>query len=77
VPGAQFTPAAATTDDSGYASVRVTLGTTTGAQTIEAAVSSTAASALLTTFGVTALAPPSGGGKPGKGHGGGHGDGDD
>jgi hypothetical protein len=80
VPGAQFVPAAATTDDSGFASVRVLLGTTAGAQTIQAAVGATPSSALLTTFGVTALAPPSGGGRPGnpgRGHGGGHGEGDD
>lgn len=81
VAGAQFIPATATTNDSGFASVRVRLGTTAGAQTIEAAVAASPSSALLATFGVTAVAAPSGGGgspgTPGPGHGSGHGDGDD
>jgi hypothetical protein len=70
VPGAQFEPATVTTNDTGFAFVRVRLGTTAGNQTIEAAVG--AGSALLTTFGVTALAPPPAGGgrpgNPGRGH---------
>jgi hypothetical protein len=75
VPGAQFQPSIATTDDSGFASVRVVLGTTAGSQTIEAAVGASPTSGLLATFGVTALAPQDGGGDrpanpdPGRGHG--------
>ena len=71
VPGAQFEPATVTTNDTGFAFVQVLLGTTPGDQTIEAAVGASTSSALLTTFGVTALAPP-----PGAGRGGGHGGGD-
>lgn len=63
VPGAQFEPATVTTNDTGFAFVQVRLGTTPGDQTIEAAVGASPSSALLTTFGVTAL--------PGRGHGGG------
>jgi hypothetical protein len=72
VPGAQFDPATVTTNDTGFASVQVRLGNTAGDQTIEAAVTGST-SPLLTTFGVTALAAPTGGGggrprKPGRGH---------
>jgi hypothetical protein len=76
VPGARFEPATVTTNDTGFAFVQVRLGTTPGDQTIEAAVGASPSSALLTTFGVTALAPPSEGGRPGdpgRGHGGGNG----
>jgi hypothetical protein len=67
VPGAQFDPATVTTDDTGFASVRVRLGSTAGAQTIEAAVGANPSSDLLATFGVTAVAPSDGGGgHPGK-----------
>jgi Big-like domain-containing protein len=82
VPGAQFDPATATTNDTGFASVQVRLGNTAGDQTIEAAISGTS-SPLSATFGVTALAAPSGGGdggRPrnrGRGHGGGGDDDDD
>ena len=80
VPGAQFEPSTVFTDDTGFASVRVRLGTTAGPQTIEAAVSANPSSGLLAIFGVTAVAPQDGGsGHPGKGKGGGKGkdDGDD
>jgi hypothetical protein len=78
VPGAQFEPATVTTDDTGFASVRVRLGTTAGAQTIEAAVGASPSSGLLATFGVTALSPPGGSGPPGRpGRGGGGGNDDD
>jgi hypothetical protein len=72
VPGAQFEPATVTTNDTGYAFVQVRLGTTPGDQTIEAAVGASPSSALLATFGVTALP-----GNPDRGHGGGHNEGDD
>jgi hypothetical protein len=80
VPGAQFEPATTvTTNDSGFASVQVRLGTTPGNQTIEAAVGASPSSGLLATFGVTAVAPnDGGGGHPGKGKkGGGKGKDDD
>lgn len=76
VPGAQFEPSVVATDDTGFASVRVVLGTTAGAQTIEAAIGASPSPGLLATFGVTAVAPQNGGGgrpgNPGKGRG--HGD---
>jgi hypothetical protein len=79
VPGAQFKPSIVATDDTGYASVEVVLGTTAGAQTVEAAVGASPSPSLLATFGVTTVAPKNGGGgrpdKPGKGRG--HGDDDD
>jgi hypothetical protein len=79
VPGAQFTPATVTTNDTGFAFVQVRLGTTPGDQTVEAAVGTSPSPSLLATFGVTAVAPQNGGGggrdKPGKGRG--HGDDDD
>jgi hypothetical protein len=82
VPGAQFEPSVVATDDTGFASVTVMLGTTPGAQTVEAAVSASPSSSLLATFGVTAVAAKNGGGgdrpgKPGKGHGHGHDEDDD
>ena len=73
VPGAQFNPSIVATDDTGYASVQVLLGTTAGAHTVEAVVGPNPSPGLLATFGVTAVAPQNGGGgqpgKPGKGHG--------
>jgi hypothetical protein len=78
IPGAQFEPSIVPTDDTGFASVRVVLGTTAGDQIVEATVGS--ASSLQATFGITAVAakpdgPGKGGpGKPGKGHGPGRGD---
>jgi hypothetical protein len=80
IPGARFEPSAVATDDTGFASVQVVLGSTAGSQTIQAAVGASPSPGLLTTFGVTAVAPQNGGGgrpgKPGKGRGHG-GDGDD
>ena len=69
VPGARFEPATTvTTNDTGFASVQVRLGTTPGDQTVEAAVGPGASTGLLATFGVTAVAPQDdGGGNPGKG----------
>jgi hypothetical protein len=80
IPGAQFEPATRVmTNDTGYASVQVRLGTAPGDQTIEAAVGATPSAGLLATFGVTAVAPQGGGGgRPGKpGRGGGHDDDND
>jgi hypothetical protein len=80
-PGAQVDPPTVETNDSGFAEVRVRLGTTTGAQTIEARLADDQTSDLSALFGVTALAERNGnngngdGGK-GKGKGQGH-DGDD
>jgi hypothetical protein len=69
VPAARVDPTTTTTNDSGFASVRARLGTTTGPQTIEARLADDAASDLLATFGLTAL-PQHGG----NGDGGGDGD---
>jgi hypothetical protein len=87
VPGARFQPSVVATDDTGFASVQVVLGTTPGAQTVEAAVAASPSADLLATFGVTVLASRNGGGsqpgkpskpsKPGKGGGHGHDDEDD
>ncbi len=54
VPDAQIDPASVATDSTGYASVRVRLGTTSGPQTIEATIAQDASEARAT-FGVTAL----------------------
>lgn len=70
VPTAEIEPPTMETDDSGFASVRVRLGTTTGTQTIVARVADDTTGDVRTTFGLTALAR--------KGHGeddGGHGNG--
>ena len=77
VPGAQFEPSVVATDDTGFASVQVVLGTSPGSQTIEAAVGAGTSPSLLATFGVTALAPQNDGGggrpgNPGRHHGHGH-----
>jgi hypothetical protein len=82
IPEAQFEPATTVmTNDTGFASVQVRLGTTPGDQTVEAAVGASPSSGLLATFGVTAVAPQDGGGSnPGTGKKGGkgqHKDGDD
>ena len=78
IPGAQFKPATTvTTNDTGFASVQVRLGTIPGDQTIEAVVGASPSSGLLANFGVTAVARQNGGGRPGNpGHGGGNGGGD-
>jgi hypothetical protein len=65
VPAAKVDPTMITTNDSGSASVRVRLGTTTGPQTIEARLADDAASDLLATFGLTVL--PRHGGNGGGG----------
>jgi hypothetical protein len=64
VPDAEIDQASVETDESGRASARVKLGTTTGAYTVEAVV--VQGPSLSTTFGLTAIAK--------KDH---HGDGDD
>jgi hypothetical protein len=64
IPGAEIDPASVATDSSGYASVRVRLGSTTGPQTIEAKIAHDASEARAI-FEVTALKK------------GGHGGGDD
>jgi hypothetical protein len=74
-PGAEILPASIATDDSGYAEVRVRLGTTEGTQTIEARIAEPA-SELRTSFALKALAehsPRDGGGNGGDNRGGGHG----
>lgn len=91
VPAAKVDPSTIATDDTGYAVVRVRLGTRTGLQTIEARLAEQT-SDLSASFGVTALAKKDhkdedqgdggrgDGGKDkdgGKGHGGGHEDDDD
>jgi hypothetical protein len=55
VPDAEIDPASVATDSTGRASVEVRLGTTTGAQTIEATIAQDAAPDVRATFGVTAL----------------------
>jgi hypothetical protein len=71
VPDAEIDPASVATDSTGRASVRVRLGTVTGAQTIVATIAQDAIAEARATFGVTALE------KQGHGHGGGHEGGDD
>jgi hypothetical protein len=75
VPGAQLQPALVSTNDSGYAEVRMRLGTTEGTQTVEARLEQGAATGLKTTFVLTAFADQ----RPDddEGDGGGEGDGDD
>ncbi|HEV2084158.1 MAG TPA: Ig-like domain-containing protein [Gemmatimonadales bacterium] len=55
VPDAEIDPASVATDSTGHASVRVRLGTVTGAQTIEATIAQDAGPDVRATFGVTAL----------------------
>jgi hypothetical protein len=75
VPAAQVLPAEITTNDSGFAEVRVVLGQTEGTQTFDAQL--TNASDLRTTFAVEAVADHAaddgGGGGDGGGQGGGGG----
>jgi hypothetical protein len=76
-PGGEVDPPTIETDDSGFAEVQVRLGTTTGAQTIEARLANDPGSDISALFGVTALAKRNekkGDGGKGKGHGGGHND---
>jgi hypothetical protein len=55
VPDAEIDPASVATDSTGYASVRVRLGTVIGPQTIEATIAQDAGPDARATFGVTAL----------------------
>ena len=55
VPDAEIDPASVATDSTGYASVRVRLGTVIGPQTIEATIAQDAGPDVRATFGVTAL----------------------
>jgi hypothetical protein len=77
VAGGKVTPSVIATDDSGFAEVRVRLGTTSGAQIIQARLAEDQTSNLSASFGVTALAQRNGngdgGGGEGKGKGKGHG----
>lgn len=83
VPEAELERELVPTNDSGYAEVRVQLGTLEGTQTIEALLANEDGSELKTTFALTAVAEPpddgDGGGddKRGKGRGRGHDRGDD
>jgi hypothetical protein len=61
-PDAEITPAAVETDTNGRASVRVRLGSTAGAKTVEATIDQEAAAAARALFGVTALERRGGGG---------------
>jgi hypothetical protein len=56
VPAARIEPPVVETDDSGYAAVRVRLGSTEGTQTVEALLADEASSDLKTTFALRALA---------------------
>lgn len=69
--GGKIDPATVETDDAGFASVRVRLGSTTGPQTIEARMAQNAVPGVMATFGVTATPKRGGGGGAG---GGGNGD---
>lgn len=78
-PAARVEPSTVSTDDSGFASVQVRLGTMAGPQTVEAALEESAPADLRAAFGLTALAREPGnenkGGGGGDDHGGGdHGD---
>ena len=81
VPAAEVDPAIIATNDSGYASVHVRLGTLEGIQTVEALLASDAAPGLRTTFSFTAQARKTSGDGPGPGGndggGGGGNDGED
>ena len=55
VPDAEIKPSSVQTDSTGYASVEVRLGSTTGPQTIEATIAQDASPDVRATFGVTAL----------------------
>lgn len=80
VPAAKIEPSTSVTDDTGFASVRVRLGSTAGSQVVESSLADDAASDLRTTFDLMALAKKGndkkkgndeggGGGGSGKGHG--------
>lgn len=56
IPNGEVTPASDRTDTTGLASARVRLGSTTGAQTVEALVTQPADPVLRATFDATALA---------------------
>lgn len=58
VPDAEIDPDLIATDDSGYASVEVRLGSTEGIQIVDALVEASAAAGTRTAFQLTALAPP-------------------
>jgi hypothetical protein len=58
VPDAELDPDVIATDDSGYASVEVRLGSTEGLQVVEALLDASTAAAPKTAFQLTALAPP-------------------
>ena len=81
VPAARIDPAIVATDDTGFASVQVRLGSTAGDQTVEARLADDATSDLRTTFGLTAVEKKGndggGGGGGGKGRGRDHDDDDD
>jgi hypothetical protein len=82
VPAARIEPSEiVATDDNGFASVRVRLGTIAGTQTVEASLADVTASGLRTTFGLTALEKKGddgdGGDGGGRGRGRGHGHDDD
>jgi hypothetical protein len=77
LPAAKVDPAIVATDDTGFASVTVRLGSTAGAQIVEARLTDDASSDVRTTFGLTAVDKKGNdGGGGGKGKGRGHG-GDD
>jgi hypothetical protein len=61
VPDAEIKPSSVQTDSTGYASVEVRLGSTTGPQTIEATIAQDASPDVRATFGVTALEKHGGG----------------
>lgn len=79
-PSAKFDPATPATNDSGFASVEVRLGSAEGPQTVVARLDDNASSdQVRATFGITAVAKKHGAGSgdeastgPGNGHGHGH-----
>jgi hypothetical protein len=82
VPAARIEPLEiVATNDSGFASVRVRLGTTVGPQTVEASLADATAGELRTTFGLRGLEKKGddgdGGDGRGRGRGRGHDDDDD
>lgn len=87
IPAAKIEPSTIMTDDTGFASVRVRLGSRAGSQKVEASLADDADSDLRTTFALMALAKKSddkkkgndegGGGDERRGKGKGHGHGDD
>lgn len=82
VPAARIEPSdVVATDDSGFASVRVRLGSRVGSQMVEASLAGASGSDLSTSFGLTALEKKGddgdGGGGGGRGRGRGHDNDDD